>query len=123
MFFVAMMALAVVPATAFASAHGGAPAGASLFGLMLFEIEHFFMHMGFTFDAIVLMLSGQFAAGMLELDLLANTCAQLSPMVGVLFGHPLLALATFFATLAIAAYTTYQLLKLFVLYQPRMRAA
>lgn len=105
---VAALALVGMSGAALASAHGGAPAGATLFGRMWFEVQHFFIHMAMTLDAVVTMVTTNTATGwfMLEASVI---CASLSPLVSVLFATPAVALLTFFLSVALFLFGLYKL--------------
>lgn len=77
------MTLAALATSASASSHG-APVFRSLFGRVLFEFEHFLIHIQLTTDALLLM----FAAPSLGWTMLTaqTLCANVTPFVGLLFG-------------------------------------
>lgn len=94
--------LLLVTGSAFASSHGAMPAGISLVEMVLWEIQHFALHMLLTFQALELM----FVSPSLGLAMLGEQtlCASASPLVGALFGTAPAALVTFAITImALAA--------------------
>lgn len=100
MLLVGVMFLSSV-GVASATSHGGAPASMSLVAMLMFEIEHFIIHMGLTMQALLLcILSPSYGWTMLGDQTL---CASVTPLVGLLFGSAAGALATFVLTIVAAA--------------------
>ncbi len=87
---------------AFASSHS-APVDPTFLGRMLWEVQHFTIHMSLTASAIfTTATSPAFGWAMLGSQTL---CASMSPIVGFLFGSAWSALLTFMlAILAITAF-------------------
>lgn len=82
----------------YASSHR-APADLSFIGATLWEIEHFVIHMGLTFEALVVMFSSpQFGWALLGEQII---CATVSPIVGMLFGSALGSVLTFLVTIVL----------------------
>jgi hypothetical protein len=100
-----LVALAVGGATvsaAFASSHGAMPAGLSLWDQMIWEVEHYALHMQLTFEAIL----AWFVSPQLGWDLLNSQtlCADQGGMTEHLFDTGMHALETFFSTVIIMAW-------------------
>jgi hypothetical protein len=100
-----LVALAVASATvsaAFASSHGAMPAGLSLWDQMVWEVEHYALHMQLTFEAIL----AWFVSPQLGWDLLNSQtlCADQGRMTEHLFDTGMHALETFFSTVIIMAW-------------------
>jgi len=75
-----------------------APAELSFIGMVLWEVEHFMIHMGLTWQALATMpTSMQFGLALLEDQ---ATCASMSPVVGMLFSSAWSALLVFLATVS-----------------------
>ncbi len=91
---VIMLGVAVLASagSAFASSHGAMPQDLTFFGMVLWEIEHFEIHMGLTSDALQMML----VSPELGLTLLSDQalCAPVTPVTAVLFGNAPTAITT-----------------------------
>ena len=118
----ATLTLLGVSGPAFASFHNGAPAGTSILGHIMFEVQHFIMHMQMVGDAIIMaFVSPQTALMMLETS---TICSSLSPMVSVLFATPVMSLLTFLATLALTAFLMFRLTRWILrMFEPEFRTA
>jgi hypothetical protein len=97
-----LVALAVAGTTvtaAFASSHGAMPAGLSLWDQMVWEVEHYALHMQLTFEAIL----AWFVSPQLGWDLLNSQtlCADQGRVTEHLFDTGMHALETFFSTVII----------------------
>jgi hypothetical protein len=100
-----LVALAVAGATvssAFASSHGAMPAGLSLWDQMVWEVEHYALHMQLTFEAIL----ASFVSPQLGWDLLNSQtlCADQGRMTEHIFDTGMHALEAFFSTVIIMAW-------------------
>jgi hypothetical protein len=100
-----LVALAVAGTTvtaAFASSHGAMPAGLSLWDQMVWEVEHYALHMQLTLEAIL----AWFVSPQLGWDLLDSQalCAEQGRMTEHLFDTGMHALETFFSTVVIMAW-------------------
>jgi len=101
---------------AFASSHS-APAEMTFLGMVLWEVEHFMIHMNLTASAIFAgFTSPAFAWAMLGSQTL---CATLSPIVGILFATAWSALLTF--ALVILAITAFVIWIAYMLRRSMMR--
>lgn len=100
-----LVALTVTGATvsaAFASSHGEMLAGLSLSDQIVWEVEHYALHMQLTFQAILTW----FVSPQLGWDLLNSQtlCAEQGRMTQHLFDTGMHALETFFSTVIIVAW-------------------
>jgi hypothetical protein len=100
-----LAALAVTAATvsaAFASSHGAMPYGLSLWDQMVWEVQHYTLHMQLTFEAI----RTWFVSPQLGWDLLNSQtlCAEQGRMTEHLFDTGKHALETFFSTVIVLAW-------------------
>lgn len=118
---------AVVAATLFvgmeaaqATSHVRDPiADAGLIGAVLYEFEHFVMHLKFTLHALMLcFVSPELGVAMLADQTL---CATVTPLTGFLFGGALMSVVTFLVTIALVAFVAMLLVS--VLYRALHRAA
>ncbi|MBP7805126.1 MAG: hypothetical protein KA052_02835 [Candidatus Pacebacteria bacterium] len=110
---------------AYASSHGAAPAELSFIGMVLWEIEHFMIHMNLTWQALLMVPSSpQFGWALLGDQTL---CASMSPLVGVLFGSAWSALATFaltiLAMLSIMIWAVLRIRHMLVMHRPQWHMA
>jgi len=99
---VALAVAGVTVSAAFASSHGAMPAGLSLWDQMVWEVEHYALHMQLTLEAIL----AWFVSPQLGWDLLNSQtlCADQGRMTEHLFDTGMHALETFFSTAIIIAW-------------------
>jgi hypothetical protein len=98
----ALVITGVTVSAAFASSHGAMPSGLSLWDQMVWEVEHYVLHMQLTFEAIRTWL----VFPQLGWDLLNSQtlCAEQGRMTEHLFDTGMHALETFFSTVIIVTW-------------------
>jgi multisubunit Na+/H+ antiporter MnhC subunit len=101
-FLIAMLvAFATWTTSAFATAHGAPATDITPLGMLVYEVQHFAMHFGLTWEAMTTYVANPEAGVFLMSMATDPMCTKLSPLTGMLFASPTVAVLTVLTSIMI----------------------